>query len=73
MVDEDNCHFNMGCWMFFAQVIFSLITVLFCMAMIAFEDGKLEVFLPLLTATTSAWVPSPSPPKKRSNPPPTPT
>ena len=73
MVDEDNCHFNMGCWMFFAQVIFSLLTVLFCMAMIAFEDGKLEVFLPLLTATTSVWVPSPTPPKKRDTAPPTPT
>ena len=73
MVDEDKCHFNMSCWMFFAQVVFSLITVLFCMSMIAFENGKLEVFLPLLTATTLVWVPSPSPPKKRNSAPPTPT
>lgn len=62
--DSDQCHFNMACWYFFAQVIFSLITVLFCMCMIAFEDAKLEVFLPLLTSTVSVWIPSPTPPKK---------
>lgn len=64
-VSAEDCHFNVQCWMFFAQVIFSLITVIFCMCMIAFEDGKLEVFLPLLTSTVSVWVPSPSPPKRR--------
>ena len=73
MVDDDSCHFNMACWMFFAQCLFSLITVLFCMSMIAFEDGKLEVFHPLLTATTSVWVPSPSPPKRKAVTPPSPT
>ena len=73
---SDQCHFNMACWYFFAQVVFSLITVLFCMAMIAFEDAKLEVFLPLLTSTVSVWIPSPTPPKKAVgslSPPPTPT
>ena len=61
---SEHCHFNMACWMFFAQVVFSLIVILFCMGMIAFDDGKLEVFLPLLTSTASVWVPSPTLPKK---------
>ena len=45
----------------------------FCMCMIAFNDGKLEVFLPLMTSTASVWVPTPTPPSRKvPTPPPSP-
>ena len=59
------CHYNYQCAMFTAQVFFSFIVMMFCMAMIFWKDGQLEVFLPLLTSTASVWVPSPQVPRKQ--------
>ena len=66
MVDGQQCHFNMACAMFFAQIVVSIMVMLFCMCMIALNDGKLEVFLPLMTSTASVWVPAPSPPSRKA-------
>ena len=65
MADKNECHFNMACAMFFAQIVVSIMVMAFCMCMIALNDGKLEVFLPLMTSTASVWVPTPSPPSRK--------
>lgn len=62
---DDACHFNMQCWMFFAQILVCMTLMVFCMIMIAINDGPLEVYLPLITSTASVWVPSPAPPKRK--------
>jgi hypothetical protein len=67
MTDDAQCHFNMQCWMFFAQILVSMTLIVFCMIMVATKEGPLEVYLPLITSTASVWVPSPSPPKRKSN------
>jgi hypothetical protein len=67
--------FKMTCAHWLAQVIFTLTMMLFFMFMIAFKDGRLEVYLPLLTSTAAYWMPSPGIPKKKgggSSPPATP-
>ena len=69
---DEKCHFNMACSMFVAQIAVSVLVITFCMCMIAFREGKLEVFLPLMTSTASVWVPTPTPPSRKSVGPPSP-
>ena len=56
------CHFNMECAMWLAQLVFSLLVIVFCMLMIGVKQGALEVYLPLITSTAAVWVPSPKTP-----------
>ena len=65
-IDGQQCHFNMACAMFFAQIVVSIMVMAFCMCMIAFNEGKLGVFLPLMTSTASVWVPTPTPPSRKA-------
>jgi hypothetical protein len=64
MGDDDACHFNVQCWMFFAQVFFSFLVILFCMLMIFVKNEQVEVYLPLMTSTASVWVPTPTIPRR---------
>ena len=59
----DTCHFNFQCALFCAQVLFSFTMLLFGMCMIAFKNGQLEVYLPLLSTTAAVWLPNPVPPQ----------
>jgi hypothetical protein len=56
------CHFNMECAMWLAQLVFSLLVIVFCMLMIGLKQGALEVYLPLITSTAAVWVPNPKTP-----------
>ena len=56
------CHFNMECAMWLAQLVFSLLVIVFCMLMIGVKQGALEVYLPLITSTAAVWVPNPKTP-----------
>ena len=56
------CHSNMECAMWLAQLGFSLLVIVFCMLMIGLRGGALEVYLPLITSTAAAWVPNPKTP-----------
>ena len=56
------CHFNMECAMWLAQLVFSLLVIVFCMLMIGLRGGALEVYLPLITSTAAVWVPNPKTP-----------
>ena len=69
------CHFNMECAMWVAQVCMSFVLILFCMLMIGLKQGALEVYLPLITSTAAVWVPTPKTPsfRKPTEPPTTPT
>ena len=63
---EKQCpYFTMTCAQWVAQVVFTLAMMFFFMFMIAFRDGPLEVYLPLLTSSASLWMPSPGIPKKK--------
>ena len=58
-------NFKMTCAHWIAQVVFTMTIMLFFMFMIAFREGRLEVYLPLLTSSASVWMPSPGIPKKK--------
>jgi hypothetical protein len=58
-------NFTMTCAHWAAQVVFTLAMMFFFMFMIAFRDGPLEVYLPLLTSAASLWMPSPGIPKRK--------
>ena len=62
------CHFNMECAMWMAQLVFSLVVIVFCMLMIGVRGGALEVYLPLITSTAAVWVPAPNAPSFRPKP-----
>ena len=70
------CHYNTQCVMFTAQVLFSVMTMAFCMVMIS-QDCEMQVFLPILISIVSVWMPTPAvpnckvgaPPVKKSPPP----
>ena len=63
---EKQCpYFTMTCAQWVAQVVFTLAMMFFFMFMIAFREGPLEVYLPLLTSSASLWMPSPGIPKKK--------
>ena len=63
---EKQCpYFTMTCAQWVAQVVFTLAMMFFCMFMIAFREGPLEVYLPLLTSSASLWMPSPGIPKRK--------
>jgi hypothetical protein len=66
-----DCHFNMECAMWIAQVSMSFLLILFCMLMIGLNQGSLEVYLPLITSTAAVWVPTPKTPafRKPTDPP----
>ena len=75
MVDS-YCHYNAQCAMFAAQVLFSVMTMAFCMVMIS-QDRETQVFLPILISIVSVWMPSPPVPNRKagapmSTPPPSP-
>ena len=55
MVDS-YCHYNTQCTMFASQVLFSVMTMSFCMVMIS-QDHKTQVFLPILISIVSVWMP----------------
>ena len=59
-----DCHFNMECAMWIAQLLISFIVIVFCMLMIAINKGALEVYLPLITSTAAVWIPSPKTPTR---------
>jgi hypothetical protein len=59
------CNFTMTIAHWGAQVAVTVSMMLFCMFMIAFRGGALEIFLPLLTSIISVWMPSPGIPQKR--------
>ena len=59
-----DCHFNMECAMWIAQLLISFIVIVFCMLMIAVNHGALEVYLPLITSTAAVWIPSPKTPTR---------
>lgn len=61
-------YFTMTCAHWVAQVVFTLAMMFFFMFMIAFREGRLEVYLPLLTSAASVWMPSPGIPKKKALP-----
>lgn len=69
---SDQCHFNIQCATWFSQIMVSFFVLAFCACMIAFKNGQLEVYLPLMTSTASVWVPTPKAPKKVMPPPPSP-
>lgn len=79
MVDT-YCHYNAQCAMFAAQVLFSVMTMAFCMAMIS-QDRETQVFLPILISIVSVWMPAPAVPNRKqastppsnTTPPPSPT
>ena len=78
MVDT-YCHYNAQCAMFAAQVLFSVMTMAFCMVMIS-QDRETQVFLPILISIVSVWMPAPSVPNRKAGgapsaqtPPPSPT
>ena len=63
---EKSCpYFTMTCAQWVAQVVFTLAMMFFFMFMIAFREGPLEVYLPLLTSSASIWMPSPGIPKRK--------
>ena len=65
-MDNMECaNFKMTCAHWIAQVVFTMTIMLFFMFMIAFREGRLEVYLPLLTSSASVWMPSPGIPKKK--------
>ena len=66
MVEKTCPYFTMTCAQWVAQVVFTLAMMFFCMFMIAFREGPLEVYLPLLTSSASIWMPSPGIPKKKA-------
>ena len=57
------CHFNRTCATWYAQIMTTFMVLTFCMCMIAFKDGQLEVYLPMITSTAAVWVPQPKAPK----------
>ena len=59
------CNFTMTIAHWGAQVIVTVAMMLFFMFMIAFRDGKLEIFLPLLASIISVWMPSPGIPARK--------
>lgn len=65
MADKPCPNFTMTCAHWVAQVVFTLTMMFFFMFMIAFRDGPLEVYLPLLTSAASLWMPSPGIPKRK--------
>ena len=67
MVDQEACHFNFQCALCCAQVLFSFVMMLFCMLMVGFRNGALEVYLPLLSSVAAVWLPTPSPPRRITN------
>ena len=65
MGDSPCPNFTMTCAHWAAQVVFTLAMMFFFMFMIAFREGPLEVYLPLLTSAASLWMPSPGVPKRK--------
>ena len=59
------CNFTMTIAHWGTQVIVTVAMMLFFMFMIAFRDGKLEIFLPLLASIISVWMPSPRIPVRK--------
>lgn len=55
--------------MFFAQVLFSFVTMAFCMSMIFISSNSetTAVFLPILSSVVSVWMPSPKVPPRAFN------
>lgn len=78
MGEASFCHYNASCAMFCAQVLFSVLTMVFCMIMIARADSSqtTSIFLPILSGVVSVWMPSPNVPRrgrpKERSPPPSP-
>lgn len=68
MAISETCHFNMACASYFGQLLVSLIILVFCMSMVAYKDGKLEVYLPMITSTAAVWIPAPAVPKIKPKP-----
>jgi hypothetical protein len=64
MVDS-YCHYNAQCAMFASQVLFSFMTMAFCMAMIS-QDRETQVFLPILISIVSVWMPAPAVPNRKA-------
>ena len=56
MVDS-YCHYNTQCAMFTSQVLFSVMTMAFCMVMIS-QECEMQVFLLILISIVSVWMPS---------------
>lgn len=63
LVKSDRCY-SAECAAFAAQFITSFVLILFCMLMIAFRSGSLEVYLPLISSTAAIWVPNPKAPTR---------
>ena len=63
LVKSDKCY-SAECAAFAAQFITSFVLILFCMLMIAFRSGSLEVYLPLISSTAAIWVPNPKAPTR---------
>ena len=60
------CHYNAQCAMFAAQVVFSFMSMVFCMVSIVNGGNReLQVFLPILSGIVSVWMPTPSVPRRR--------
>ena len=59
------CNFTMTIAHWGAQVTVTVSMMLFCMFMIAFRGGALEIFLPLLASIISVWMPSPGIPARK--------
>ena len=66
---ETYCHYNAQCAMFAAQVLFSVMTMAFCMVMIL-QDCETQVFLPILISIVSVWMLAPSVPNRKAGAPP---
>ena len=62
------CHYNAQCAMFAAQVLFSVMTMAFCMVMIS-QDRETQVFLPILISIVLVWMPALSVPNRKPPPP----
>jgi hypothetical protein len=63
MIKSDRCY-SAECAAFAAQFVTSFVLILFCMLMIAFRSGSLEVYLPLISSTAAIWVPNPKAPTR---------
>ncbi len=63
LVKSDKCY-SAECAAFAAQFVTSFVLILFCMLMIAFRSGSLEVYLPLISSTAAIWVPNPKVPTR---------
>ena len=59
------CHYNTQCVMFASQVLFSVMTMSFCMVMIS-QDRETQVFLPILISIISVWMPAPAVPNHKA-------